>query len=462
MKAAISCRISEDKVGAGLGVARQREDCEALTAKRGWDLVGLYVDNDVSAYSGKKRPEYRRLLDDMEAGKVDAVVAWHTDRLHRSPRELEEFIDICDKHSVRVETVRAGELDLKTPAGRAVARTLGAWARFESEHKSERIRRKTAERAQGGLPHMGGARCYGYRKDRVTVVPEEAKVLREVTERVLAGEALRHICIELNQRSIRTAQGNLWATPRLRQLLLAPRIAGLIEHHTAGRVRGQWPAIISEEQRARLVALLTDPARRLNPGAPRRWLLSGILRCGECDNPLTGQGAVQGKRYRCAQYRCAPMEHRGCGKIAISVHLIEPHVIEAALSTLERLRIAPDAATEDGHADIDALAADQLQLDELASMYALRAITAKEWVRAKAEIDKRIANRNHVIAERTIDQRLHNLLTATDIGVRDAWPDLPLDQRRSILASLLDRVTVNRAKATRVFDPGRLIPVWRV
>jgi site-specific DNA recombinase len=94
MKAAISCRISEDKVGAGLGVARQREDCEALTAKRGWDLVGLYVDNDVSAYSGKKRPEYRRLLDDMEAGKVDAVVAWHTDRLHRSPRELEEFIDI--------------------------------------------------------------------------------------------------------------------------------------------------------------------------------------------------------------------------------------------------------------------------------------------------------------------------------------------------------------------------------
>jgi len=59
-----------------------------------WPIADTYIDDDVSAYSGKPRPEYRRLLDDMRAGTVDAVVVWHLDRLHRHPRELEEFFDV--------------------------------------------------------------------------------------------------------------------------------------------------------------------------------------------------------------------------------------------------------------------------------------------------------------------------------------------------------------------------------
>lgn len=73
------------------------------------------------------------------------MIAWHTDRLHRSSRELEEFIDICEGAGVAVETVKAGPVDFSTPAGRAVARTLGAWAGYESEQKAERIRRKALE-----------------------------------------------------------------------------------------------------------------------------------------------------------------------------------------------------------------------------------------------------------------------------------------------------------------------------
>lgn len=79
---------------------------------------------------------------------INAVIAWHTDRLHRSPRELEEFIDICERAGVAVETVKAGPVDCSTWAGRAVVRTLRAWARYESEHKAERIRRN------GGSQHV--------------------------------------------------------------------------------------------------------------------------------------------------------------------------------------------------------------------------------------------------------------------------------------------------------------------
>src|SRR3954454_20195704 len=122
---AIYVRISDDRVGAGLGVARQEADCRQRAEELSWPVVDVYCDNDLSAYSGRPRPEYRRLLRDLEASRADVVLAWHTDRLHRSPRELEEFIDLCERRGVGVETVKAGPVDLSTPAGRAVARTLG-------------------------------------------------------------------------------------------------------------------------------------------------------------------------------------------------------------------------------------------------------------------------------------------------------------------------------------------------
>lgn len=101
-RAMIYVRISKDREGAGLGVDRQREDCVALATRLGWTVVGTHTDNDLSAYSGKPRPGYRSMLAALDDGNADAVIAWHTDRLHRSPTELESFIDLCERRSVTV------------------------------------------------------------------------------------------------------------------------------------------------------------------------------------------------------------------------------------------------------------------------------------------------------------------------------------------------------------------------
>ncbi|WP_010358436.1 recombinase family protein, partial [Streptomyces acidiscabies] len=140
-RAVIYCRISQDRTGAGLGIDRQREDCEALAARMGWEVVEVYVDNDVSAFSGKLRKGYRQMLADLNDGKATIVIVWHTDRLHRSPTELEEYIDLSDRRGIATHTVQAGSIDLTTPSGRMTARILGAVARQESEHKGERVAR---------------------------------------------------------------------------------------------------------------------------------------------------------------------------------------------------------------------------------------------------------------------------------------------------------------------------------
>ena len=111
-RAAIYCRISQDKTGAGLGVERQEQDCRELAAHLGWLVVEVFCDNDLSAYSGKRRPRYHAMLDAIRDVLVDAVLAWHTNRLHRSPVELEEYISVRNEgREVPTHCVRAGTLD---------------------------------------------------------------------------------------------------------------------------------------------------------------------------------------------------------------------------------------------------------------------------------------------------------------------------------------------------------------
>ena len=165
MRAGIYVRISQDRTGAGLGVERQADDCQQLCEAKSWKVVEVYVDNDVSAFSGKRRPEWERLLADIAAGEIDAVVGWHVDRLTRSPRELEDVIDLAERHGLELATV-TGDIDLGTVSGRTFARMLGVMARNESEQV------RTA--APGERAERGGRQGARWRDAAVRVCPGPA------------------------------------------------------------------------------------------------------------------------------------------------------------------------------------------------------------------------------------------------------------------------------------------------
>ena len=85
-RAGIYARISSDREADGLAIGRQLEDCERLAEERGWRVVERYIDQDVSAYRGRVRPAYRRLLGDLRTGSIDGVIVYHLDRLHKDSR----------------------------------------------------------------------------------------------------------------------------------------------------------------------------------------------------------------------------------------------------------------------------------------------------------------------------------------------------------------------------------------
>jgi DNA invertase Pin-like site-specific DNA recombinase len=107
-------RISRDPGHDELGVRRQERECRELCKQRGWQVAAVHVDDDRSAFSGKPRPGYEHMLQRLERGQVRGLVAWHPDRLHRSPVELERFITVVEAIGAGVATVQGGEYDLST------------------------------------------------------------------------------------------------------------------------------------------------------------------------------------------------------------------------------------------------------------------------------------------------------------------------------------------------------------
>src|SRR6266508_3122863 len=156
-RVAIYNSISNDPQGIEAGVERQREDCHALADRLGWQVYDTYVDNDLSAWTGKRRPSYERMLADIRSGKIDAVIVWHEDRLTRLPRELEEFADACLKAGVHRLVSCYGDTDLSNADDMLTLRIKGAVAKNQSDAASRRLRRKHLELAQGASPMAGGA-----------------------------------------------------------------------------------------------------------------------------------------------------------------------------------------------------------------------------------------------------------------------------------------------------------------
>ncbi|MGB7983513.1 MAG: recombinase family protein [Candidatus Nanopelagicales bacterium] len=287
--AAVYLRVSKDRTGEELAVDRQREDCIALAESLGWRVAGVYLDNDLTAYSGKPRPDFERMLADIQAGQADAVIAWHVDRLYRHPRDLEAFVEVCERANVVVRTVRAGELDLSTDAGRMVARILGAVARQEVERSTDRIRRSKQQAAEQGR-YRGGPRPFGYEADGTTVRESEADVVREMTARVISGDSLRAIAHDLNTRGVTTSTGRSFTTTEASRIIKRGRNIARIEVQTSTRPRrtilggpAQWPAIVSDDQWQQAQDILNDPDRvTTTRHGEVRHLLSGIAICGLC------------------------------------------------------------------------------------------------------------------------------------------------------------------------------------
>lgn len=473
-RAVIYVRISDDKEGAGAGVGRQIADSEALAARLGWGVLGVYDENDTSAFKRRRirrpngttelrvvRPKFQQVIELLDSGAADGLIAYDLDRTARDPRDLEDLIDAVEQRVPRVP-VRSvtGSLRLDNDADVTMARVMVAVANKSSRDTQRRVARKHDDLAREGRYAGGGARRYGYEVDGMTLVPEEVTIIREMVHRTLAGESTRSICRDLNERGVKPVKAAAWSGNTLLGILRSERIAGLRVHRGEIVGKAAWPAIIDEATRDELLSRLAANSHGRGH-APLKYWCNRILWCGLCGEPLTGALLHQkrGHRYWCATTRLEP----GCGRIGIASRvedvirdqvlevLARPDVFDALNAGTEMVAVAKTRALFDE---------DKKQLAELARAHGNRQITMAEWLEARAPIDARVKTYERAL-QATVPTAARAMLREPD--QRAAWEQMGPKERRDLAIDVLASggykgwsVRPADKNAPRRFDPARL------
>lgn len=416
----IYCRISLDAAGQGLGVERQEQECRSLCERNGWTVDAVLVDNDMSATTGKRRPAFEELLADPPT----RIVTWHTDRLVRLTEELDRVI----KLEVPVHTVTAGDLDLATPAGRAVARTITAWARYEGEQKSLRQKSSHRQRAGKGKPFWSHRRPFGF-EPKGAHNKAEADALRHCFAMVQEGQTFAACAAYLTAAGFTTTRGSVWRGPGLSVTMRHPRNAGLVVYQDEIVGQGQWEPIVSEEEWRSILSRsesLPQAKAAIGGGDKIKSLLGGIGVCGQCGAKLrqTWQQSVR-RKGKADEHRVRTRVYQpACHHVAIDADWLDDLVSKAALREASH----PARALRDG-----------------------RPVQPAEAQEAAA----------NAVALRS---RLE------DVARREALDELTAGQARTMTETLRERLGAAEAKAVsfysanpldRAYSPAGLLTAWR-
>lgn len=296
----IYVRMSVDTAGEELGIDRQEEECRAWCELRGWNVGRVFADNDLSA---TKRNVVRPAFEQLLTSNPEVIVCWHSDRFLRLSSELERVIEL----GVNIHAVHTGHLDLSTPAGRAVARTVTAWAQYEGEQKALRQRASNRQKAALGK-HSWTKVPLGYTKSG-ELVESEASEVRKAYDQVLEGRTLYAIAQDWAGQRLGERK---WTPTAVRTLLLSPRNAGIATYLGEEIGPGDWEPIVDEELFRGVEALLKAEGRTGMESRGRKpvTMLAGIAICAVCRAPAKTQKNRGNTYYVCGRsgHFYAPVE----------------------------------------------------------------------------------------------------------------------------------------------------------
>lgn len=443
-------------------------------------IVGEYRDDGISAFNAAKvRPDWQRVMDDIVARKLDILWVWEASRASRDRAVWAALIAACAEARVLI-SVNGKNHDVTDPDDGFVLDLGAAMAVRESAYIRKRVQRATLAAAGEGRPF--GSIPYGYRRvydaksgapDRQVPDEQTAPIVKEIVARVLAGEGLYTISVDLNRRGVPTPQmvrdqrlgregvkRGGWNNPKLRKLLSSPTMAGLRVHQGVVHGKATWEPLVSPADHVRVLQIINDPSRRTQRGTAPKYLLSGIAECGVCGGWLR-RFPNRGK----PSYGCAGVNNTNDGHVSRLAEPLEAFVVRVLIARLSR----PDAL------ELLAAPADEGR--------AVEAIRERGRLQATLKVleDGFIENPNPEAA--AVFQRQVNAVTArlaeleplgepreippvvADMIGADAattWQGLSLLDQRQVIRWLM-RIRVmrsSRRKGARGFDPESVRIEW--
>ncbi|MEO5365374.1 MAG: recombinase family protein [Magnetococcus sp. WYHC-3] len=296
----------------------QREACLAYIASQkaeGWMPVPDRYDDPAFSGGTLNRPALQRLLGDIDAGKVDCVVAYKLDRLSRSLVDFTRLVEVFERRNVTFVSVTQS-FNTTTSMGRLTLNILLSFAQFERETTADRIRDKYAASRQKGI-WMGGHPPLGYdiRNRELTVNPREAEQVRHLFRRFAECGSPTQVITELRASGIRNKswttsegvhrEGNPIHKAALYRILKNPVYIGEVVYREVS-YPGKHQPIVARELWERVHGLIEEHNRPHStlPRGQTPFPLKGLVRCGHCGVAMKPthtrkSGQIQYRYYIC-------------------------------------------------------------------------------------------------------------------------------------------------------------------
>ncbi|KRF16121.1 hypothetical protein ASH02_05865 [Nocardioides sp. Soil796] len=442
-------------------LAKQRQIIERAAESRGWALVGIAEDEDVSATKSRlNRPGLTEARDAIASGKADAVLCWRLDRVARSVVDMGQLLD------EGIEIVSATEpLDTTSPMGRAMVQIIQVFAELESSTTGERAR-ATKAYLRSMRRWGGGPRPYGYRPEPspdgvgkvLRVDEDEAAVIRRIFSDLLEGVPANRLARTLNAEGVPTATGREWKPASVLNIARALHVSGYLTERVAEGSRSRRPVVdesgspviawtplvdaaTADAVRALVTSEALDEARSAATKAGLegpRSLLYGLAFC-PC-----GEALIRRVRKGTAYYGC-----RGIGEgshVLVDAEKVDAEAVTqflASFSGVEVVERVVEVSVSEALAEIEtALAAASAETTSTATA---DLPTLFERIAAlSAEKDRLTASEDRVTTRRT----------HTAYG--EAWEGWTVEERREHMAALGVRVDVLPARRRGAWDPERV------
>lgn len=335
-RAVIYARYSPGPNQREESIEGQIRECKEIAAKKGLMVIHEYIDKRLSG-TRDDRPDFQRMLRDADRGLFDVLLVWKNDRFSRN--RYDSAISKRRLKRAGVKIMYAKEHIPDGPEGIILESLLEGLAEYYSANLAQNIRRGQLENALEGK-FIGGTIPLGYKLDaekRYVIDPETAPLVREIFKRYVDGEAIIHICDDLNARGYQTARKKAFNRSSLHRILANEKYIGVyrfedIEHKDA------VPRIISDElfQAASLRAIKNKKSRRTIQEGQVDYLLTGKLFCGHCGESMGGSWGTSKSGTRHYYYVCNGKKTKksACHKKAERKEDLEKLVVDVVIKNV--------------------------------------------------------------------------------------------------------------------------------
>ncbi|MBU4000547.1 recombinase family protein [Patescibacteria group bacterium] len=319
-----------------------------------WKIADIYREQ---GRSGKdlNRPEFQRMIKDIDDRKINTVIIWKIDRLTRSLKDFSVVWDLFQKKGVQLISLNE-KFDTTSAIGRAMLSIILVFAQLEREQTGERTLATMQYRAEQGL--WNGGRAFGYdldpeNKGILIINPEQAEIIRKAFDLCIEKGSAGQVQKALNQlghrmpvyesRRGKKHGGTMFTKQAVIRMLTNPVYIGKISWQSK-IYNGKQEPIIEKRKFSEVNNLLKKNRKtRSNDKLPREhvYILQGVLRCGKCGSMMTPKSGINGSGKSYHYYQCTRNTH--LGKQACSARYVPAESIEKfVLKRVKELTINQD------------------------------------------------------------------------------------------------------------------------